>query len=248
MTIKTSISETVGRLTFGNPKRHNALTQEDWLAVRPLLDELVSEGARVIILSGEGPSFCAGADISEFGTVRKDAATARVYEAANVDAFAAVRACPVPTIAAIDTYCLGGGFGLAAACDLRLATPRAQFAVPPAKLGLAYPVEAIGDIVTALGEQNAKAMLFTAQRHNAQNMKEKGFLLELVQEDELLDRAHKLAQKVAKLAPLTHRATKAAIAKTPEAKTMADATFESADYAEGRAAFKEKRKPVFEGR
>ncbi|MEL6505388.1 MAG: enoyl-CoA hydratase-related protein [Pseudomonadota bacterium] len=248
MTIKTDMQGTLGRLTFANPTRHNALTQSDWLAIRPALEKMLRAKARVIIVSGEGASFCAGADISEFGTVRKDAATARIYEAANVDAFAALRDCPVPTIAAIDTHCMGGGFGLAAACDLRIATPRAKFAVPPAKLGLAYPVEAIGDIVSALGVQNAKTMLMTARRYHALSMKAMGFLLEVVEEHALHPRAEDLATEIASLAPLTHRATKAAIHGTSDAKALAYATFESADYAEGRAAFKDKRTPQFEGR
>lgn len=247
MAIKTAIDGHIGKLTFANPTRHNALTQEDWLAVRTKIGDLIDQDARVVIISGEGQSFCAGADISEFDTVRKDAATARIYEAANVDAFEAIHVCPVPTIAAIDTYCLGGGFGLAAACDLRIATDRAQFAVPAARLSLAYPVEGIAHIVDAIGQQNTKAMLFTANRYSAEAMKDMGFLLDVVAPEQLHQRADEWATQIASLAPLTHRATKASIAGRRDAKTLADSTFESADYAEGRAAFKQKRQPLFKG-
>ena len=118
----------------------------------------------MVVVTGDGGNFCAGADISEFDVVRRNAETARIYEASNVEAFGAVRECAVPTIARIEGYCLGGGFGLAAACDLRLASQEAQFAVPAAKLGLGYPVDAMADIVEAVGSQNANRLLFAAAR------------------------------------------------------------------------------------
>ena len=98
-----------------------------------------TKNARVIILTGEGENFCAGADISEFDVVRKNAKTAITYEQTNIDAFKALRDCPIPTIAKIKGYCLGGGFGLAAACDLRIAHKQAVFAIPAAKTGIGLP-------------------------------------------------------------------------------------------------------------
>lgn len=242
----------VGHLTLSNPKKFNALPQSGWASVAPKVSELVDQGARVLIISGAGDNFCAGADISEFDVVRKNEQTARVYEATNVDAFGALRNSPVPTIAKIRGYCLGGGFGLAAACDLRLATEDAQFAVPAAKLGLGYPVDALADIVEAVGTQNAKQLMFTADRLSSQQMKEMGFLLSICGHDELESSVEALALKIANLAPLTHRATKATILAMRSgdwhgAKSLSDATFASEDYAEGRRAFREKRAPRFTG-
>lgn len=240
----------IGHLTFCNPARLNALSQNGWLSVRPELDKLAAENARVIIVSGEDNNFCAGADISEFDTVRKDAETARIYESSNVQAFDAVRNCPVPTIAKIRGFCLGGGFGLAAACDLRVATQDARFAIPAAKLGLGYPIDAIADIVDAVGRQNAKHLLFTAEKLSAKEMLDMGFLLEVLDENRIDDKCNQLANTISQLAPLTHKATKAAIAALrsqdwDSAKQQSDLTFSSRDYAEGRQAFREKRPPRF---
>ncbi len=248
-----NLDGTTGTLEFHNPGKHNALPQSLWECIPRRLDELVDLGARTILVSGRGASFCAGADISEFETVRKNAETARLYEKTNEDAFTALRNVAVPTIAVIKGYCLGGGFGLAAACDLRLAEPDASFSVPAARLGLAYPVEAMADIVNAVGAQNAKQMLFTAERFTAQTLHDWGFLSEIVDNDELSNRAEILAKSIAGLAPLTHRATKAAIqavltGESATAHTLGQATFTSADYEEGRTAFRQKRKPVFKGR
>ncbi|MEM9677875.1 MAG: enoyl-CoA hydratase-related protein [Pseudomonadota bacterium] len=251
--ISVSVANSVGTIRLTNPDRHNALSQADWLAIPKAVVKITEAEVRVIILYGEGRSFCAGADISEFDVVRKDPATARVYEAANSQAFRAVREAPIPVLAAMDGYCLGGGFGLAAASDLRLATPRAVFGVPAARLGLAYPVDAMGDIVSAVGTQAAKRLLFTANRITADEAITIGFVGELVAEETLLNAANELAATIASLAPLTHRATKATIAALSNgdlegARALGDATFDSADYAEGRAAFREKRNPGFNGR
>ncbi|MEP1206054.1 MAG: enoyl-CoA hydratase-related protein [Rhizobiaceae bacterium] len=246
------LDQTTGRLVLSNPQKYNALPQSAWLSIRPAMEKLVADGARVIIICGSDSHFCAGADISEFDTLRKNAATARVYEASNVEAFAAVRNCPVPTIAKLQGYCLGGGFGLAAACDLRVAEPNAKFAVPAAKLGLGYPVDAMADIVAAVGAQNAKRLLFTAARFSAEQMQEMGFVMDLVDAAALDDHVEALAASICQLAPLTHRATKASIGAMKSgdwegAKLASDATFASQDYAEGRAAFREKRAAKFSG-
>ncbi len=144
------ISNNIARLVINRPARKNALDAAMWASLPALLAKAAAS-ARVLILSGAGGNFCAGADISEFATVRKDAESARTYEAVNSAAFRALRETPIPVIAAIDGICYGGGFGLAAACDIRLATPDARFSVPAARLGLAYPQDAMADIVAACG-------------------------------------------------------------------------------------------------
>lgn len=251
--VTTQLAGLVGIMTFSNPRRHNALSQDAWLSIPGAIDDLVAKNARVIILRGDGDCFCAGADISEFDEVRKDAQTAQVYERANSEAFAAIRHCQVPTIAQINGWCLGGGFGLASACDLRIADPSAQFSVPAAKIGLAYPVDAMGDIVSAVGPQMAKYLHYSGKRVDAETMLSAGFLLKVVAPDELAAEVRTCAEGIASLAPLTHQATKAAIAATSsnalkEAEKLGNRTFMSSDYAEGRTAFREKRPPKFTGK
>jgi len=242
-------------ILFDRPEKKNALDLSMWRALADTVDELsADEGMRALVLGSNGPDFCAGADISEFDAMRADPDSARTYEAANSAAFAALRNAPFPTIAAISGICFGGGFGLAAACDLRVASSEARFAVPAARLGLAYPVEAMGDIVHAVGAQLARYLTFTGASLGAAEALEAGFLLETVADDPR-DRAAQLASAIAANAPLSIRASKASIAAVlsgraedaEKAARIGDATFTSADYGEGRAAFKDKRKPLFRG-
>lgn len=248
----------IGTLTITRPERKNALDADMWRAIPAAIAWFAGHAqARIVVLCGGGDTdFSAGADITEFDTVRKDAASARVYEAENSAAFRAVRQSPLPVMAKIRGICFGGAFGLAAACDIRVADTTARFAVPAARLGLAYPADAVIDLVRALGPQRARAMLLGAQAISAETALASGFLLELVGADQLEARVADLAGEIAAAAPLSISASRAAIAaglsgdaqELAAAAALGDATFESADYAEGRAAFREKRKPVFTGR
>lgn len=255
--LDVTISEHVARIVIDNPQRKNAVDLAGWRALAALIPELAARpDVRVIVLSGAGHDFCAGADISEFDTVRKDAATARVYEGANSAAFAAIRTSAVPVIAAIRGICFGGGFGLAASCDLRIATEDARFAVPAARLGLAYPQDAMVDIVSAAGAQMARYLTLTAQPIDAKQALAGGFLLEIVAPESFEERVGSIAAAIAASAPLSVKASRLSImsvvTRDPMVSRMAqeagDATFDSADYVEGRAAFKERRKPNFQGK
>jgi enoyl-CoA hydratase/carnithine racemase len=248
----------IGHLTFNRPEKRNALTDRMWRAIPDALNWLIRErDAKVVIIQGAGArDFSAGADIGEFETLRRDAATARVYEAGNSAAFAAIRTCPVPVIAAIRGICFGGGFGIAAAADIRIADDTARFAIPAARLGLAYPVDAVQDLVRALGDQRARHALFSAREFPASEAREHGCLLKLCPPGALDAEVAALARAIAAAAPLSVRASKAAIAAhssaltddLAKAATHADATFNSRDYAEGRAAFMERRAPRFTGK
>lgn len=252
-----SVDNGIAHLTLERPQKLNAVTAAMWQALTTSLEELgADEQVRVVIISGDGGNFCAGADIAEFETVRRDAHTARNYEALNAASFSAIRNCAKPTIAMISGVCFGGGFGLAASCDLRIAAPDARFAVPAAKLGLGYPVEAMADIVASTGAQMARYLTFSGARIDARRALECGFLLEIVDMDSLVPRAREIANSLAQAAPLSIRASKASIAAalsgrpedTIRAQELGDITFESQDYAEGRAAFRERRPARFIGK
>ncbi|EJK84774.1 enoyl-CoA hydratase-related protein [Rhizobium sp. AP16] len=255
--LRISCSDAVGTLTIDNPGRKNAVTAAMWRAIPQAIRALTDEAhAHVIIMRGGGQDFSAGADISEFDSLRKNAETAIAYEALNSDAFTAIRHCRVPTIAAIRGICYGGGFGIAAACDLRVAEEGARFSVPAVRLGIAYPADAVQDIVNALGPQMAKVALFTGAPMPAGKMVTAGFLLEEVAADAFDSEVAALAHAIAANAPIALHASKLAVRAVVEqdsdllreAEVIGAETFDSADYAEGRAAFAARRKPHFTGK
>ncbi|KQU75766.1 enoyl-CoA hydratase [Aminobacter sp. DSM 101952] len=247
----------VATIVINRSARKNAVTQAMWVDLAARVNAFSADpDARVIVLRGAGDDFSAGADIGEFDTLRGTAESARAYEATNSAAFAALRNCAIPVIAAIRGICFGGGFGLAAACDLRIATADARFAVPAARLGLAYPQDAMGDIVWAAGPQMARYLTYTAGRIDARAALGAGFLLEIVEADRFDTRISEIARTISENAPLSVRASKAAIRaalshdadEAALAQAVGDTTFVSTDYAEGRAAFHARRTPVFRGR
>jgi enoyl-CoA hydratase/carnithine racemase len=253
------IAEGVARVLIDNGERRNAFDFSMWRALPPLLAALdADETVRVVVLTG-APSlpFCSGADISEFSTVRATAEGGRAYEQANVEAFDALSRLGKPVIAAIAGYCMGGGMGLAAACDLRIAAEACVFGIPAGRLGVGYPPEAMSYVVAAVGPQNAMDLFFTARRINAEEARAAGFVSRVLPKDGFDAAIMNIARGIAANAPLTLRAAKAAIRRAaglPHALSAEDcekltaACFDSADYAEGRTAFLEKREPKFTGK
>jgi enoyl-CoA hydratase/carnithine racemase len=257
--LSATVSGPVGTLAIDNPAKRNALDLAMWTAIPGLLRALAQEpGVRVIVIRGAGSgAFASGADIAEFETVRATADGGRAYEAANEAAFEAVSACPRPVIAMVRGFCLGGGLGLALACDLRVASGGAVFGIPAARLGLGYPPRAMAQLVAVAGAALAKDLLFTARRINAEEALANGLLNRLVPDDSLEAETTALADAIAANAPLTISAAKRAIDAaaglpgSPGAEdlaALASACFDSDDYREGRAAFLGKRRPSFQGR
>jgi len=160
-------------------------------------------------------------------------------------------------IAAIGGFCMGGGMGLAAACDLRVAADDAVFGIPAGRLGVGYPPTAMHYVVAAVGAQTAMELFFTARRLSAREATASGFLARVIPGEEFNSAVAELASTIAANAPLTLRAAKAAIraaSRAPRAlsleqcEALAAACFDSADFVEGRTAFLEKRAPRFSGR
>jgi enoyl-CoA hydratase/carnithine racemase len=251
-----SLSDGIATVTIDNVPKHNAVDLEMWRAFPALMETLAQDPqVRVIILRGAGQeSFASGADIAEFATMRADAEGGRLYEAANEAAFWAIAHCSKPVIAMIRGFCLGGGFGLALSCDLRVASETAIFGIPAARLGVGYPPGAMRLVTAAVGAPAAKDLFFTARRIGAQEAHRLGVVQRLVPDGELEAVTRALAEAIAENAPLTIRAAKAAIdeavgAGAPHADpvALADQCFDSADAVEGREAFLEKRRPAFTG-
>jgi enoyl-CoA hydratase/carnithine racemase len=255
--LTASVDGPVATLAIDNPAKRNALDLDMWRALPGIIAALdQNERVRVIILRGAGTeSFASGADIAEFETVRANAEGGRLYEAINEAAFWAVAHCSKPVIAMIRGFCLGGGFGLALSCDLRIASENATFGIPAARLGIGYPPGAMKLVTAAVGAPAAKDLFYTARRIKAEEAQRLGVVQRVVADTNLEETTLALAHDIAENAPLTIRAAKAAIDAAmglahPETDSvaLADQCFDSADAVEGRNAFLEKRKPVFTGR
>lgn len=256
--ITTRIDGQMFWITFENPARMNALNTQMWAALPEKIAQAeANDDIRVVLLRGDGDkAFSAGADISEFGSARTGAA-ARNYDELNHAAFEAVMNCARPTIAMVNGFCMGGGLELALCCDLRVAAEGSSFAIPAAKLGIGYNARWIRPLLSALSASNAKEILFTGRRFTHAEAIEMGLINRLCPASDLEKETMALAQEIAANAPLSILAAKRAIDEFMRAPDnpdmdMLDALvqdcFESEDYAEGRAAFGEKRKPVFTGR
>ena len=149
----------VARLTLDRPQARNAIPASGWAELTRRLGEVE---ARLLVLSGAGGAFCAGADLSDFAAMRGDEGAARRFREEMRAALDALSALPIPTIARIDGACFGAGVALAMACDLRIAGPDARFALTPAKIAVSYPQEDVHRLVALVGPGQAARLLFTA--------------------------------------------------------------------------------------
>lgn len=256
--LRLEIEGPLAWLIADNPDRMNAYTSRMWAKIPQHIEAAEADPAvRVIILRGAGTrAFSAGADISEFENARTGTAAAD-YDRLNHEAFSALLGAAKPVIAMVHGFCLGGGLGIAACADLRLADQRAQFSIPAAKLGLGYNARWVRPLLALAPPTFVKEMLFTGRRISAEEALRIGIVNTLVDAESLEIAVRTLAADIAANAPLTVRAAKLSIdelVRHPETPDLAKldaailACFESADYAEGRRAFLEKRKPAFEGR
>jgi len=243
VTLRTESTGGTFLITIDRPERRNAVDLETLTRMREAIASARSEAARVVVITGAAPAFCSGADLAgvELGEFTD---TLLAVLQALVDL-------PAIVVAAVDGPALGAGSQIAAACDLRVATPESRFGIPAAKLGLAVDRWTVERVGREAGWSTARRMLLTGETFGAGDLLG-GFVHRLGD----LAEAREWAGELARLAPLTIAAHKAALAvaggettiSIDEAESARLVAWVSADAAEGRRAFAEKRPPRFEGR
>lgn len=253
MTLKLEITGAVAVLTIDRPEKRNAMSFEMWSALPDLLAKVETEDSvRALVIRGTD-HFSAGADISEFTTLRADPAGARRYGAAVHAGERAIADLHKPTIAAITGVCVGGGCEIALACDIRVAADDARFGITPAKLGIVYNATSTKRLVDAVGPSWASQILFTAELLDAATALRIGLVNELHAAAEVIPRALTLAETMASRAQVSVQGAKTIITRITDGhldedeKVLAlyEASVTSKDYAEGVQAFLEKRPPSF---
>ena len=249
----------IGWLVFDNPARRNAVSLAMWQAIPGVLEDFGADAqVRVVVLAGAGDkAFVSGADISQFESQRSAPEAVQRYEEIAEAAQLRLQRFDKPTLAMIRGYCLGAGVNIANACDLRIAADDARIGIPAAKLGLGYRVSSTKNLVDVAGAASAREMLLTGRQYGAAEAKQMRLLHHVVPATELESFTRNLCETLAGNAPLTMRTAKRIIRELLEspkdfdlaqAKNWVRECFDSADYAEGRKAFMEKRKPLFTGR
>lgn len=248
--IEAEIDGPVGRIVLNRPEAHNALDRagiDTFTAV--LADWERLDTLRVVVLTGRGRSFCAGASLGEVAGGSFGGVNPLTALCSRLDAF------PVPVIAALNGGVYGGGVELALACDFRVGVEGMRAFVPPAKLGIHYEPAGIARAIDRLGSQIARRMFLRAEAFGADALLAAGFVDELVPADRLAARTDEIAAEIAGLAPLAVRGMKRTLREIVSgtldetaARARIAACFASEDHAEGLAAQREKRTPRFTGR
>jgi enoyl-CoA hydratase/carnithine racemase len=243
-------------LTFNRPEARNAMTWGMYARLARVCEEVdADDSVRVLVLRGAGgQAFVAGTDIGQF-TGFETAEAGLEYERdgdRRMDRLERVRK---PVIAQIEGVAVGGGLRIAAACDLRLATPDARFGAPIARtLGNCLSMAAYSAFLDLLGPSRLKELIFTARLLSAEEAHAAGFVHEIVPREAIAARVGALAAEIAEHAPITLWVTKEMIRRIQAERRVRGGedlialTYTSADFREGVRAFLEKRKPRWTGR
>lgn len=248
----------VGWIVFDQPEKMNAINDAMWRGIPAAMARFDADReVRCVAFRGEGTqAFAAGADISQFESIRKDEAEVAEYDDLLDRVLHAIQDSRKPSVALIHGFCMGGGLEVALACDLRYCGESAQFAIPAAKLGLAYNVEGHKRLLETVGHARAREFMFLGRRYNAQEAAAMGLVHRVLPDAGLDAHVDGVIATLLANAPLAIANSKTILeeyvksAGAPDAEVMRAAMrrcAQSEDYKEGRRAFMEKRKPTFKG-
>lgn len=242
----------IHQLTINRPERKNALNTALLIELADKLDSIVNTGGRVVLLKGAEGNFAAGADIDEIAELSPQQALLD----ARVTAWQRIRQCPIPVIAVIEGYCLGGGLELLLSCDFAMADRTAQFGLPEVKLGIMPGAGGTQLLPRLIGKARAAQMVYSGQIYSAEQMHNWGLITDLIDEN-VTHSALSLAKKIARNAPFAVKQAKQSLLQSLEVGQEDGLKFErqvfsllssTLDKQEGIAAFKEKRHAKFKGK
>jgi enoyl-CoA hydratase/carnithine racemase len=259
MTLRVETRGTVGWIVFDQPARRNAINGEMWRGIVPAMQRFDADPeVRCVAFRGAGTdAFSAGADISEFDSRRANKEAVGQYDDLLDQVLHAIQGSLKPSVAMIYGYCFGGGVEVALACDLRYCAASAQFAVPAAKLGLAYNMEGHKRLLETVGHARAREIMFLGRRYSAEEALAMGLVHQVLPDEQLEVFTGEVLQTLSENAPLSIANTKTILEEyvkssgSPDPARMRAAIercARSEDYREGRRAFMEKRKPSFKGK
>jgi enoyl-CoA hydratase/carnithine racemase len=257
-TIHSTVEDGIGWLVVDYAARRNALTRAMMGQLSDAATKLDSDPAvRVLVIRGAGDkAFISGGDISQFSEMQDSENVAAAMKDVGTTLFETLGSLNKPLIAMINGHCLGGGMMVAIEADLRIASDKATFGIPAARLGVGYPYEAVKRVADRVGPANAAEILLIGGRLDADRALAMGLVNKVTSAAQLEAECREIARAICANAPLTLRTIKLALReylKNPGASQnadvarLADICAHSQDFREGSAAFMEKRPPQFRG-